>query len=237
MHTERFEMPLNMPTGGAARSRGVHVSSLIKGLAVETGILKIQDRLEELKLVDANQELWWATLDHASRLKISIGLAWEQWYLGQLQDTIVDHPGELCVDGIYLTSDGESLDLVASERPGISRYVMAIHEVKATYKSVNTVIDWASPKNWMWKTQIQAYCKARDTTLGWAHVLHLAGDYGYPINPHGYIYRLQFTDREINESWDKLTEYRDYRLSLEAEEAMKDTYDAVAPKATPRLVR
>lgn len=233
MQAERFDMSLAVPRGGAPRSPGVHVSNLIRGLAVQSGILKIKDRLDDLQLVEVNQGVWWEGLDPASRLRISIGLAWEQWYLGQLSDILVDHPGEMHLDGIYLTHDAESLDLVASECPNGSnhRYVRAVHEVKATYKSTNTVVDWTSPKNWLWKMQIMAYCKALNTTLGWAHILHLAGSYSYPIEPVGSVWRLQFTQEEIDDAWDRVTGYRDARLMHEAEIAMKDTTNATSDRS------
>lgn len=209
------------PPVGHPRSSGVHVSGVIRCIATETGVLDPK-YVEELSLVDANGTHWWESLDDVARLRIGMGLAWEQWYIPQLGH-VIDHPGELCVDGIYLTPDGESLDMVLSN--GVWGYEQAIHEVKFTYKSINTVAprlvkghgypDLES--QWMWLTQAKAYAKAKKCRVVYFHVNFACGDYSRPIRPVLLCWRIDFTQEEIDESWDLLLDYVRERQHLLSE--------------------
>jgi hypothetical protein len=133
---------------------------------------------------------------------------------------MVHQPGEMCVEGIYMTQDGESLDVVVSEQK--ERIVLAVHEVKLTYKSINTVnpID----KEWLWLMQMKGYCRAKQTLRAYLHVLFVCGDYSHPIRPIKRIWRFEFSQQEIDEAWSLVTNYRDHRLKQEAEDALKDTH-------------
>jgi hypothetical protein len=198
------------------RSPGIHVSSLIRAIALETGILDAK-WAEDLSLVDVRE-----ITDPTSILRISIGLAWEEWYLKQLPG-VVKHPGEMRVEGIYMTHDGESLEVIVTFRG--RRYALALHEVKATYKSIKTVAprlitdDPQDPEDletqWMWISQCQAYCQALDTLIAYLHVLFLCGDYTFPITPQLLCWRIEFTPEEVESKWSLIRDYRDYRLTLD----------------------
>jgi hypothetical protein len=204
--------PINLTLpAGAPRSKGVHVSALIRGIATETGVLDAK-WAEELSLVDVR-----TITDLTAILRISIGLAWEDWYIKQIlsAEGVLDHPGEMKVDGVYMTCDGESLDvIITSEDPqGTSQIV--IHEVKATYKSTRTVGELED--QWMWLQQVKAYCKGAKTRFAKLHVLFLCGDYKMPLQPQLKCWLVEFEQEEIDESWELLTSYRDYRLAKESE--------------------
>jgi hypothetical protein len=220
VRVELVPVDLVLPPSIQPRSIGVHVSSLIRGIALETGHLDAK-WAEDYSLTDVRE-----ITDPVSVLRISIGLAWEQWYIPQLKE-VVDHPGEMCVEGIYMTHDGETLIVVLTFR-GPSHQI-AVVEVKATYKSVKTVAprlvtgDPTDPDDletqWMWVSQCQAYCKGLGTTVAFLHVLFLCGDYSYPITPVLLCWRIEFTQEEIDTKWELLRDYRDYRLALEGGEA------------------
>src|SRR6266576_2717189 len=112
MRTELVEVAFELPEM-APRSEGVHVSRVIRALAARDGILA-KEWCEDLSLVDVNQEQWWNGLDRVSQIRISMGLAWEEWYAKVLADQmgVIFHPGECCIDGIYMTPDGESLSMI-----------------------------------------------------------------------------------------------------------------------------
>jgi hypothetical protein len=217
---------LNPPTGGDPRSEGIHISKVIKAIAAESRILK-PEYVESLDLVEVSgaSALWWKNLSVENQIRIAIGLAWDEWYLPNL-GTIVPHPGEMQIDGLFMTPDGESLDIV---RVGLDvSHQLAIHEVKATYKSVNTVGDLSG--EWMWLTQMKCYCKGAGTNIGYLHPLHLCGDYSRPITPQigpvkGQMccHRLEFSDEEIEDTWDLVTGYVRHRQRLDYEQAMQDT--------------
>lgn len=217
---------LAYPESKTPRSPGLHLSNIIRGIALETGIL---DKLEaeSLSLIEVSGEDWWATLDEPSKLRIVIGLAWEQWYIPTLEvEGVVDHPEELCVDGIYMSRDGESLDVILSEpstsihrqeQPSI--YIPALHEVKHTYKSVKTVTD--IEKQWMWMSQMKGYCWAMQTTTAYLHVFCAVGDYKvkhisspfgkemgvYDIEPKLLKWRFDFTEFELERNWSLMTDF------------------------------
>lgn len=175
---------------------------------------------------------WWESLTPVEQLRVAIGLAWEKWYLSSLPD-VLDHPGEMKVEGIYMTHDGESLDVIMGEYE--EGYLIAIHEVKATYKSINTVQN-PFETQWMWATQTKAYCKGMQETTGqrctraYLHVLFLCGDYKYPIQPSlgpdksgHHVWRADFEQEEIDTTWDMLMSYVRHRQAQDFEDAMKDS--------------
>lgn len=208
MNVELVPGYLSAPMSRAPRSEGVHVSSIIRNIAVETGILKGQ-LVEDLFIVDASQQSWWDSLAPQDRIRISIGLAWEEWYIPQLPN-VVDHPGEMFVEGIYMTHDGESLDVIV----GDTRHLLILHEIKATYKSIKTV--GLLETQWMWVSQCKAYCKGMGATTAYLHVLFLCGDYKYPITPQLIIYKIEFTQEEIETNWDLLVTYMQDKQRAEA---------------------
>jgi hypothetical protein len=187
----------------------VHLSGLIRSMAVEHGFLDKQ-WAEDLKLIEVEGDgaKWWANLAEDSRIRMSIGLAWEQWYLPQVPG-VTHQPGEMSVEGIYMTHDGESLDVVMRERK--ARHTVALHECKVTTKSITTVgdINFFNAKNWMWLTQVACYCKGLDTLLAYLHILYLYGDYKKPYRPQLHIWRIEFTQKDIDQTWAKVRDYRD----------------------------
>lgn len=219
MTTEQIPITIGYPSG-PPRSPGVHVSRVLKAIAVETKVLKEEWITDDLGLVEVgDQEAWWESLDPASQLRMSIGLAWEEWFLPQLEG-VVKHPGEMCVDGIYMTHDGESLDILVSECDtavgGTDRYTIALHEVKATYKSTKTVGDLRT--QWLWLSQTKAYCKGLGTTVAYLYVLFLCGDYKYPLRPQLRCWKITYTQAEIDDNWDLITGYVRHQQLLAREE-------------------
>lgn len=202
---------IKLPPPKQARSAGVHVSSIIRCVAMETGILG-QERLEDLSLIEVGPSMRFS--DPVVALRVCIGLAWEDWYIPEVLalEGVIDHPGEYLVDGIYMSPDGEELSqIIVDRRP---KHMMKVHEVKATYKSINTVgtVESSVESQFLWMAQIKAYCKAIKTTWADLHVLFLCGDYSYPIQPQLLRYHLEFDQEEIDYNWKLLTGYRDMRL-------------------------
>lgn len=204
-----MEVTLPVPIPKSPRSIGVHVSSIIKSIAIENGVLKT-DVAEGFHLVEMSNEAWWAGLDQSTQLRICIGLAWEEFYIPYIGD-VVDHPGELYVDGIYLSPDGESMDTILT--PHGSQILLALHEVKATYKSINTVGDLST--QWMWLAQTKAYCKAMQTLVAYLHVLFVCGDYTYPQRPQIRVWKITYTQAEIDDNWELMTGYVAYQRQLQ----------------------
>lgn len=209
---------LDLPFTGQGRSVGVHVSGIIKCIAGEAGILKPEycEELELIPVVDIN------TIPMRNKLMIHMGLAWEQYYAPLLPD-VADHPGEMQVDNVYMTHDGESVDLYRFNYEIYqwykSVYHTRIHEFKFTYKSTKTVgrLDNTGTKSaFMWLAQMKAYCHGRGCTDATLHVMFPCGDYKRPIAPQLRRYYIEFEQSEILDNWRLLMDYRQYRMDLAA---------------------
>lgn len=220
MITSIVPITLN-PLSGPPRSEGLHLSKITRAIALESNILdaKYMDGLS-LEEVSGQSEAWWHALDIGSQTRIAIGLAWDAWYLPNLGMEVLPHPGEMCVDGIFMTPDGESLDIIRIGND--HNYELAIHEVKATYKSTKTVGDMSS--QWMWLAQMKGYCKGAGCRVGYLHPLFLCGDYKYPITPQigptkgtHTCFRIEFSKEEIEDSWDLHLGYVRHRQLMESE--------------------
>lgn len=204
MIAREIPVRLTLPPPKTERSAGVHCSAIIRCIATEHGILK-KEWAEELSLVDVRE-----ITDQTAILRIRLGLAWEEHYIPTLPD-VVDHPGEMEVQGIFMTHDGESLSTVLTQA-GIA-YALIVHEVKLTWKSTNTVGNIEA--QWMWLAQIKAYCKGLNTRFAFIHVYFVNGDYKYPLRPLMKIWEIEFTQDEIEENWDLLRSYMEERLVIE----------------------
>jgi hypothetical protein len=193
------DFPLFLPPPVTPRSDGVHVSSIIRCIATEAGILK-PEQAEELSLVDVRQ-----ITDPTAILRMSIGLAIEEWYIPKILSRygVIDHPGEMLFDGVYMSHDAEDLSVIIT----LQQLAMRVHEVKATYKSTKTVGDLTDERNWMWLAQIKAYCLALGTRFAVLHVWFINGDYTWPMRPHREVRELEFTQEELEDNWQDLKAY------------------------------
>lgn len=205
------DVDLIIPEPVTPRTPGVHLSACLRGMAIQGGLLKDED-VEELALCDFR-----TISDPVAIIRICMGLAWEEWYLPQLKRIgVIDHPGELKLDGIYLTPDGESIDYVVSQKTAYELLSNIVHEVKCTYKSTKTVGELRTArelyKQWMWLAQLKAYCKASNSLHGWLHVLFVNGDYSFPMRPKMRLFKITFEPEELDENWRLITDYRDYRM-------------------------
>lgn len=213
MITSQVVVELVSP-GGPPRSDGVHLSKVIRAMALESKILD-EKWGNDLSLdeVSSHGDGWWASLDRDSQVRMAIGMAWEEWYApNQLQD-VAYHPGEMNLDGIFMTHDGESIDFVYGPK---GSFELALHEIKTTSKSINTVGNLQS--QWLWLAQCKGYAKALGTRIVYLHVLFLYGDYSRPFRQKLKCWRIEFTQAEIDENWELVTEYVRYRLSQDRED-------------------
>lgn len=219
MKTELVPLTLDLPPNRAPRSPGTHVSAIIRAIAGEQGILK-PEYVEDFSLYDVGDKVWWDSLPNVAKLRMAIGMAWEPWYIASLGD-VIPQPGEMCVNGMYMTHDGESMDVIITDR-GVTP-CLALHEVKTTSKSTKTVGDLST--QWLWLAQTKAYCKGLNTLVAYLHVLFLCGDYSWPMRPRlgpkpdeFTCWRIEYTQAEIDDNWDVMTEYVKHRQIADRED-------------------
>lgn len=211
--------PAIAPPVGLPRTAGIHASLVVRSIAVLNKALK-PEYVESLDLIDRSGPDWWNRIDPVGRTRMLMGLGWERTYIETQLPHVVHQPGEMCVEGLYMTHDGESIETVLSET-NTEQMVMALHEVKLTYKSWNTIKDIRT--QWMWLCQMKTYCKGLGSLLAYLHVLCVCGDYSYPIQPVVRVFRLQFTQAEIDENWDIVMSYVRHWQNQQAEDMMRDT--------------
>lgn len=166
------------------RSPGLHVSTVIRDLALQAGYL---DRKYEEKDIDEDPEL------------VLLGMAWETEILKQHPE-IMPHPGEFVVDGIAMSPDGVS----ESEH-----YPFDLHEIKLTKKSCPKTVNliMSVPKWWMYITQIKCYLRALESRQAYLHVGFVNSGYQFMRGDMTgkmmdyKIYDIHFTAEEIRDNW------------------------------------
>lgn len=217
---------LVIPPSKLPRTPGVHLSSLIRCIAMENGYLEAEAD-EEFSIMD--RDIRGLNLPPEAIARICMGLAWEQFYIETQLPEVIDHPGEIEFDGVYMTPDGEELASIFIDTR--NRYTPKIHEIKHTSKSMNTVGFWPAMTydtsvhgslgpvgtQWMWLAQLKGYCKAKGTRYAALHVLFSNGDYSWPQRPYPARYDIEFTQEELDENWALLDNYRRYRLKEDHE--------------------
>ncbi len=183
------------------RSKGLHVSTLIKRIAVNMGLIK------SLKAMGGKWKAEPVLDEEDFPLIMAMGMAWEDW-LSQQYSEMIYHPGELALDGVAGSPDG----ITPCELPeGAGDAV--IEEFKLTLKSGRHDIHHSNYLMWLW--QVMAYCKMLGTLCARLHVLFINGcyDYAAPGLPPIYrIYVLQFSQEEVDRTWAMLMTERDTLL-------------------------
>lgn len=160
------------------RSSGVHVSQVIKHIAIKLGKLTEPDKDDEMPLI------------------VLLGMAWEH-YAARLYPNLKWQSGELKKEGLIGSPDGES----------IIDGQLLIEEWKLTFKSSRTRHDNIT-NEWMWMSQAQSYCHMKNTKLARLHVCWIANDYSRPLVPRYFRYLIQFTERDLTSNWSLLQRYK-----------------------------
>lgn len=218
MHIEYIPVDISLPPNDHPRSSGIHLSKVLRVAAARQGVLKLNPKNLSLVEVGGDGTEFWNSLDPLSRLRMAIGLAWEDFYAKQLPE-VVYHPGELTIDGVFMTPDGEGLDVIhVHNRP---HYKKVIHEFKTTGKSCRVM--QRLQDEFLWIEQMKGYCKGAETDTAYLHALFLHGDHMKPLQPQIRCARIEFTQMEINQSWDRILSTIRYHEQLLAEDSMKDT--------------
>lgn len=179
----------SLRAGCAARSSGVHVSGIIRDIARMLGKIKDGEGDLDDMILDSGPV---QKGDCGTFVRVALGMAWEDWISRHLPDMI--RGVELELDGIYGTLDG----LVETPEGSV------VHEFKVTWKSSKQEIE----KQWLWITQVKAYCYMAMTTEAVLHVLWVNGDY-QGGGPAYEDYRLVFGVEELESVWRMLRNRRD----------------------------
>jgi hypothetical protein len=173
------------------RTPGVHISDVIREIALRTG--ELDKKYGEDDSLDV--------------LRMSLGLAWEQ-YIAKQHPGISFHPGEQTLEGLPMTPDGLSFfegnphcGVIIPPTIRIPAHTPILHEFKCTYKS-STKKELV--EDWMWMSQGKCYCAGYDVRYVWWHVLYVNGNYKFGQPGSGPQYKImcvEFNNQEIWENW------------------------------------
>lgn len=178
---------IDINKGGEPRTPGVHLSGVIRYIAVVMGLFTPDDKEEN--------DLEGAKFPLPARLKMAMGLAWEDWVSSQYPD-VMYHPGEIDQDGILMTPDGLRPD-------------ETLFEFKVTWKSSYKLeYDGYWHKSfWPWRAQNMGYLYP----LGWRKVhqciFYVNGDYRGEA-PKFVELEIEYTQQEIDDNWKLMLQHK-----------------------------
>lgn len=165
-------MPKLLPMQG--RSKGLHVSTIIRDICVHHGHYDDQGTWNYAQL-----ELGCA-LEHAIAHRLSLDKPGR--YI---------QPGEQELDGTFGTPDlYDTLDDVTS--------CGAIEEIKCTWMSSSR--GPRDDKHWKWWAQVKAYCKMMGTRVGRLRIVFINDDYKGDVAGYRHWQQI-FTQRQLDEHW------------------------------------
>lgn len=157
------------------RSKGIHLSDILRKIAISTGQLRDEDRDDEMPL------------------RVFLGICWEMGCV-RLYPDVIWQPGEIKRSGIIGSPDGY----------GTYNDELTIEEWKFTAKSLrqkgadkDTCKDIG--QEWLWMMQVKGYCWLHpdQPRLVRLHVCWVCGNYVYPLTEKYIRYLIRFTDNEV----------------------------------------
>lgn len=177
-----------------SRYKGVHVSGVIKQVAVKLGKLTPADEIDFMPQV------------------VALGVMFEEFAAG-LYPNMIWQPGQLVRQGIAGNPDGKERKVI--DGLGVMK-LWANHEFKATNKSSRTRQDIT--QEWMWMEQIKTYInldpdmsqQVEDLGFGlsYLHVWWNNWDYTHPLKPKYLRYLIQFFRPELKNNWAMMQRYK-----------------------------
>jgi hypothetical protein len=156
------------------RDTGIpHVGTIIRQIAIRTGVLKANCALDE------------DILEEDMPLRMALGMAWERW-VATLHSEMTWQPGEIKHLGIAGNLDGLSNDARG----------LYVNEFKCTWKSMKKGI--LAQQLWLWQGMAYAYmvgaCRVE------YHIFWVNGDWK-PPTPRYRTYMVEFSRRELENNW------------------------------------
>lgn len=176
-------MPTLLPM---KRTPGLHVSQVIHYLASHV--------LGHYKSSNASP---------SNTARLELGNAVERALITALDETFPDEyirPGELYVDGIYLTPDLFHLPSWTVDEFKNSKITSRHDPTVEHCPACQGVAPTGCTKMWKWWVQIASYCRAMNSTRGRLRVLFNRGDYTDGQEQYGEWIR-EFDREELSTNW------------------------------------
>lgn len=114
-------------------------------------------------------------------------------------------PGEIISpEGVYMSPDGVNPAEGAGEEYKCTWMSSRVKDGTTPYTDEN---GQPNMKYLHWFIQVKAYAKYLSTDTFLLRVLHINGDYTYPLAPQFLTHRIRFTQQELDENWTMLTNH------------------------------
>lgn len=175
------------------RSKGVHVSGIIKVIAEKRKLYKPGDELDEMPTV------------------VLLGQAFEE-QAARLYADMEWQPGEVKRDGVVGSPDGKHYRF--SMPMGTFGYDV-LDEFKLTYKSSRYRQDIRAEQAWM--IQVMSYLWMDESVYRVngmfhvrMHVMWCCADYVMPFRPVYIRYLLRFTEQELITNWAMMMKFKQF---------------------------
>jgi hypothetical protein len=196
---------------GPPRTSGIHLSSIIRHVALKTGVLAKEygqgPSLNNIIRDTPPEEV----AKNGSLMRIIVGYAWELWLkreLGRNNPRFIGDPGEVTRDGIIGSPDG--LETIPEWIAQATKHGTIVHEIKATWKSA------ASPLHdqLMWMQQGMGYLWMLSEELGEPcrvcvyHPIYLDGDYRANRLPIYTPTACEFEQKELEMNWQMILDHK-----------------------------
>ena len=214
MKTYPYPSHLDIRHHGPPRTSGIHLSSIIRHVALKTGLLA-KEYGEGPGLNEIIRDTPPDAVGRDGRLmKIIIGYAWESWLkrkLAERNTRFIAEPGEVLRDGIIGTPDGLEIIYDTPQRFfGLLTGTTIVHEIKATWKTSARPIEEES----MWLQQAMGYCWMLEGELGEPcrvavfHPIYLCGDYRANRLPIYPPIACEFEQKELEMNWQMILDHK-----------------------------
>jgi hypothetical protein len=196
------------------RSAGVHVSTILKYIALATGELRFTcpycQVVAKLKCSKCGLPYQWGAtgvqedFEEEFPLRMAVGMAWELWAQGIWPD-LLWQPGEIERDGIVGSPDGLTSEFYVPLGNGAVHDfgVGLLEEFKFTWKSSRNRHD-AIQGEWLWMRQLMSYCAMWGLKYARLHVLWANGSYDWKGGNSGPVYNtylIGFSGQELERHW------------------------------------
>lgn len=192
-----IQYPIHLANYGPPRTPGLHLSHILRAMAIHTKVFKDSNDLDEL-ITNIDP---YAVGKSGPLMRCIMGYAWEEWLTKHVLKHARFHPGEFMLDGIIGTPDclEENLDW------------LTLHEIKWTFKSSAPPFSY----HLMWLYQGACYMKmvsvstrtpVKDMRLIY-HPCYVKGNYR-GIDTEYRPVEVHLEEREVDGVWEEVSRQR-----------------------------
>lgn len=161
------------------RAEGLHLGEVIRSLMNSSGLGYKGKGFSDMQLT------------------AEIGLLWEDVLSKVMRDKYAARPGQIRVDGIWVSPDGVGPD-PDNEVP------LVLEEYKATWQSTRR----SPTDNFYYMAQVKSYCRAIETSIAIMRIFYIMGDYK-GSGPIYRVARIKFTKRELDKNWEMILKHKE----------------------------